>query len=258
MTSEVRGVTVTEEVFGLLQRHRSIRKFQDKPIPADILRQILTSAQMAPTSSHVQAYTIIGVTDQRKKELLAEYAGGQAYVATCAHFLVFCADLHRLERITEQAGVDARPALESTEKFIVATVDAALAAQNAAIAAEGAGLGIVYIGGIRNAPQEVSELLELPRKVYPVFGMCLGYPAQDPEVKPRLPLTVTYAENRYPDFEAVSGQIDDYDRDVQQYYLDRTKGKRDDTWTDMMSRLLARPSRTHMKSFLRNRGLPLE
>src|SRR5690606_8683061 len=107
------------------------------------VEKIISSAQMASTSSHVQAYTILGITDREKKKKLAEYAGNQAYVETCAHFLVFCADLHRLTKVVEKEGVDIRSHLEYTEMFIVGTVDAALAAQNAAIAAEALGLGVV-------------------------------------------------------------------------------------------------------------------
>src|SRR5690606_31594133 len=77
---------------------------------------------------------------------------------------------------------------DTVENFIVATVDTALAAQNAVIAAESLGLGAVYIGGLRNNIEQVSELLRLPELVYPLFGMCLGVPAQSPMTRPRLPL----------------------------------------------------------------------
>jgi nitroreductase len=68
-------------------------------------------------------------------------------------------------------------------------------AQNVAIAAESEGLGICYIGGVRNNPQQISELLSLPDHVYPVFGMCLGYPAHQPDVKPRLPVEAILKED---------------------------------------------------------------
>ncbi len=250
--------TFAEQVVQLLQRHRSIRKFTDQKIPEEILHKILLSAQMASTSSHLQAYSIIGVTDQKLRQQLAEYCGNQRYVETCAHFLVFCADLNRLDYVTRRQGVEVTETLETTEKFIVATVDAALAAQNAAVAAESHGLGIVYIGGIRNHIEEVAKLLQLPKKVYPVFGMCLGYPAQDPQRKPRLPLTSVYFENRYPDLKTIEKDLDQYDAHVRQYYIERTQGKRQDTWSGMMAKTLATPSRTHMKTFLEKWGFPLK
>ena len=112
-------------------------------------------------------------------------AGVQDYVATAGAFLVFCADLNRSRRACAmQGGIFVEG---MTEHFIIATVDVALFAQNCAIRAEWLGLGICYIGGIRNDPQVVCDLLELPDQVYSLFGFCIGYPAQDPEVKPRLP-----------------------------------------------------------------------
>lgn len=250
--------TFAEQVLQLLQRHRSIRKYKDRKIPDEVLDQIILSAQMASTSSHVQAYSIIGVSDPDKKRKLAELAGQQSYVETCPYFLVFCADLKRLEYVCKRQGADVTETLETTEKFIVATVDAALAAQNAAIAAEANGLGIVYIGGIRNHPEEVSKILELPDKVYPVFGMCLGYPDQDPEIKPRLPKSCVFFENRYPDLDSIQGDLHRYDLQVKEYYIKRTGGKRDNTWSEQMVKTLAVPIRTQMKSFLEKQGFPLK
>lgn len=247
-----------ESVCGLLQSHRSIRKFTEQPIKRDELKEIIASAQMASTSSHVQAYSIIGVTDQELKKKLAELAGGQEYVESCAHFLVFCADLHRLEQIAKIEGEDVNESLKYTEMFMVATIDAALAAQNAAVAAESLGLGMVYIGGLRNHPDQVSELLRLPDKVYPVFGMCLGYPDQEVETKPRLPQQAVYFENEYPDFSMIEAYIHEYDQTMKQYYIDRTKGKRSDTWSQMMATMLKIPRRTHIKSFLLDQGFPLK
>jgi FMN reductase (NADPH) len=142
--------------------------------------------------------------------------------------------------------------------FMVAPIDAALAAQNAAVAAESLGLGIAYIGGLRNNPDQVSSLLSLPNKVYPVFGMCLGYPDQEVETKPRLPQQAMYFENGYPDFSVVEAYIEKYDQTMKQYYIERTNGKRSDTWSEMMATMLKTPRRAHMKSFLIDRGFPLK
>lgn len=247
-----------ELVVSLLQNHRSIRKFREQPITKEQVDQIISSAQMASTSSHVQAYTILGITDSEKKKKLAEYAGNQSYVETCAHFLVFCADLYRLGKVAEKEGVDVHSNLEYTEMFIIATVDAALAAQNAAVAAEALGLGVVYIGGLRNNPDKVSQLLGLPKQVYPVFGMCLGYPDQEPAIKPRLPQEAVYFENSYQPFEQIESSIEAYDQEMKEYYMARTNGKRTDTWSEMMVKNLSTPKRTFMKEFLHNQGFPLK
>jgi FMN reductase (NADPH) len=252
------NIDQNSSVLNLLQNHRSIRKFTDQKINKENLRQIIDSAQMAATSSHVQAYSIVGVTDIEMKKQLAEWAGRQTYVESCAHFFVFCADLHRLEQVAKKEGQDISDPLQNTEMFMVATIDAALAAQNAAIAAESLGLGIVYIGGLRNKPDKVSQLLKLPDKVYPVFGMCLGYPDQDPDKKPRLPQSAIYFENEYLDFSQIKPYIDEYDQTMKQYYTERTDGKRSDTWSEMMASILKEPRRAHMKPFLESRGFPLK
>ncbi|SUG89245.1 oxygen-insensitive NADPH nitroreductase [Salmonella enterica subsp. enterica] len=76
--------------------------------------------------------------------------------------------------------------------------DTAMMGQNALTAAESLGLGGVYIGGIRNNIESVTELLKLPKHVLPLFGLCLGWPADNPDLKPRLPAELVVHENQYP------------------------------------------------------------
>ncbi|MBB6217734.1 nitroreductase [Anaerosolibacter carboniphilus] len=243
------------DVIRLLKSHRSIRKFTDQGIDESVIREIIESAQWASSSSFVQAYSIIGIKDQANKRLLAQLCGEQSYIETCPVFLVFCADLNRLEMACTVHGM--KMVGEYTESFIMSTVDAALAAQNAMIAAESLGLGGVYIGGIRNNPEEVSKLLKLPEFVYPVFGICLGYPAQDPGSKPRLPLAVIYKEEFYNNENDLK-KIEDYDQKISAYYVERTQGKRSDSWTQQMAEKMQAETRPHMKEYLRNRGFEMK
>jgi nitroreductase len=143
-----------------------------------------------------------------------------------------------------------------TEHFIIATTDVALAAQNCAVAAESLGLGICYIGGLRNNPQDVADLLQLPQAVYPVFGMCLGYPDQAPELKPRLPLTVVLKEDGYGDPGALAG-IEPYDAQMRDYYRSRSGGTKDSSWSEEL-KVLATKSRPHMREFLARRGFTMK
>ncbi|MEB1807094.1 MAG: oxygen-insensitive NADPH nitroreductase [Bacillaceae bacterium] len=235
--------------------HKSIRKFQERSLTKEQIETIVKSAQAASTSSFIQAYSIIGVKDQQKKEKLAELAGNQAYVAQNGHFFVFCADLHRHELISEMEAKDFSGALESTEKFMVSLIDTGLAAQNASIAAESMGLGIVYIGGIRNNLEEVCQLLNVPKKVIPLFGLAVGYPDQSPDVKPRLPLEHIYHENSYNENNSVlKDQLKDYNELISSYYEKRTSGKRKDTWTEQMAQMLSNPKRQYMKDFIEGKG----
>ncbi|TMW73002.1 oxygen-insensitive NADPH nitroreductase [Alteribacter natronophilus] len=238
-----------------LLSHRSVRQFTEKKLSQEQINTIVECAQMASTSSFIQAYTIIGVKNPDTKARLAELAGNQPYVAANGHFFVFCADLNRHEAAGEMEQTDVTASLESTEKFLVASVDAALAAQNASIAAESMGLGICYIGGIRNNIEEAGELLGLPDRVVPLFGLAVGEPAKETSQKPRLPLKNVYHEEKYEqDREQFKKGLEKYNETISSYYSDRTGGKRSDRWTEQMSGMLSEPKRMHMKSYLDKKG----
>ena len=239
--------------------HRSIRSFEDKSLTTEQIEVIVSSAQAASTSSFIQAYSIIGVTDKGLKKKLAEIVGNQPYVENNGHFFVFCADLYRHSIAGEMEGIDVNPSIESTEKFMVGLIDAALAAQNAAIAAESMGLGICYIGGIRNNLNEVTELLKTPERVIPLFGLAVGYPKKISGQKPRLPFKHVYHENTYEqDKEVYKEQLQDYNELITNYYLERTSGKRSDTWTSQMVGMLDKKSRMYMKEFVESKKMNLK
>ncbi|GEN27143.1 NADPH-dependent oxidoreductase [Halovibrio variabilis] len=241
------------DVIELLKSHRSIRKFSDRPIPRETLLELIKAGQGAATSSHVQAYTVIHVKNQANREQIAELAGGQGYIATCADFLVFCADMKRPTEASERTGANVVRGM--TEQLLVATVDTALMAQNVVVAAESEGLGICYIGGIRNNPQAVSDLLRLPAHVYPVFGLCLGYPEDEPEVKPRLPVEAVLKEDYYTED---SEQVKAFDTTMQAYYQARSNSNKDTDWSHNLTPLFDNKLRPHMRDFLIKRGFEMK
>jgi nitroreductase len=244
------------ETIALLQSHRSIRQFIDEPLADDVVAEIVRSAQAAATSSNVQAVTVIRVRNPDTRARIAAVAGDQDHVRTAGALLIWCADLRRSGLACRIGGGEVTTGL--TEQFIIATVDVALAAQNAVIAAESLGLGICYIGAVRNDPRTVSDLLRLPDQVYPVFGLCLGVPAQDPEVKPRLPLGAVLVDETYPaDGEAAAAHIAAYDEQIRAYYGTRSGGTKDSTWSTEMARLLEGERRPHMRDFLAEQGFEL-
>lgn len=246
------------EVIELLMNHRSIRKFKQDPIPEATVETIIRAAQMASTSSNVQAYSVIAIKDPSLRERMMELSGNQQYVAECPVFLVWCADLYRLSQAADMHADGDRSEqqeiyADTVENFLVASVDTALAAQNAAIAAESLGLGIVYIGGLRNRIAEVSELLQLPELVYPLFGMCIGVPDQAPLSRPRLPLEGILHADTY-QIERIKPGIESYDRIYTQYMHERTGGKNSTAWSSQMRKRLVEPVRLHMKDFLQSKG----
>lgn len=245
---------IASEIHQLLRSHRSIRKFTDQPVPDDMVADIVRSGLCAATSSNLQATTVIRVRDEAKLEAIAKVAGGQRQIVTAGAFLVWCADLHRTRRAAEAAGGTMTSGM--TEQFIIATVDVALAAQNAVVAAEAQGLGICYIGAIRNDPATVSDLLELPHDVYPVFGLCLGWPDQDPEVKPRLPVEVVLKDDVY-SYDTEPELIEAYDETMRAYYRVRTSNQKESSWTEEIAGLVDGERRPHMRQFLADRGFEL-
>lgn len=235
--------------------HRSIRSFLDKPLTEEQIHTIVECAQSAATSSYVQAYSIIGVSDPDKKAKLAELAGPQTYVEKSAHVFVFCADLHRVDICGKMENKDVSELLESTENFMIACIDAALAAQNAALAAESMDLGICYIGGIRNDIQAVGELLNLPYRVIPLFALIVGYPKNRSEKKPRLPLANVYHENSYQaNQQEFIEQLEEYNQTISSYYNRRTDGKRKDTWSEQIVEMLGKKRRLFMKDYIEGQG----
>ncbi len=185
-------------VLDTLLAHRSVRHYSDRPLPPDALEMIIAAAQSAPTTSNLQAWSVIAVRDPGRKMRLSKLAAGQRHVANAPLLLVFVADLSRLRMIAGGRG-QASEGLDYLESFIVALADAAFAAQNALVASESLGLGGCYIGAIRNHPREVATELGLPDDVFAVFGMTLGYPdpTVETDVKPRLPQTVVLHHEQY-------------------------------------------------------------
>ncbi len=170
-----------------LLAHRSHRHYLPQKLPEGVLETIIAAASSASTSSNLQVWSVVAVEDEARKIRLADLAGGQQHIRDCPLLLIWLCDLARLEMIGREKGRDAA-ALPYLEIFMTGIVDAALAAQNAAIALESLGLGCCYIGAMRNHPEAVAKELNLPPNVFAVFGMTVGVPdpAANAAVKPRL------------------------------------------------------------------------
>jgi len=235
----------------LMQRHTSVREYTDQPVESDLLTNIIECGQAASTSSFIQAYSIIRVSDEQNRKLIAKAAGNQRWVVKAAEFLVLCADMQRIQYCCQKSG---REALQGyTEHFMAATIDTALMAQNIMLAAESCGLGGVFIGGIRNNPDVVADCLELPHHVYPVFGLCLGWPVDKAQVKPRLPIDVILHQDVY-DEVSVEQQVDDYDLQMADYYSTRSVNTKTTNWSEQTANAVQGKKREHMLAFLQQRG----
>lgn len=242
---------IMNSVMNLMREHSSVRSYTGEPIDQDLLRELIACGQAAPSSSFIQAYSIVRVTDPEKRKVIAEAAGGQPWIEKAAEFLVLCADMQRINYASEKCG--SGELLGHTEHFIAATVDVALFAENILLAAESCGLGGVFIGGIRNNPQVISDLIQLPNHVYPAFGLCLGWPKRKNPVKPRMPVAAVLHEDRYND-DAVASAVDGYDRQMEIYYGERGDNAKVSDWSSPTTSAIQGKKREHMLTFLQERG----
>ncbi len=248
-----------QSVVDLLKSHRSIRKFANSPVTEKQLEHIIRCAQATATSSNLQAYTVISVNSEEHKKALAACSGNQKHVETAPVFLVWCADIRRLMLAGSLHKAEFQIP-KNTELFLVASIDTALAAQNAVVAAESMGLGTVYIGGIRNEPRKVCQILQIPSGVFPLFGMCIGVPdGKLPAIKPRLPMEAVWHRDRYPADEEQIPHIQQYDDVMKEYYATRDGGNRDSTWSlDIYSKLRRPDIRAQLHYYLHEQGFELK
>ena len=203
--------TLANTFLRLVHDHRSVRSYlPHAEIPAEHERAIVNAAQRASTSCNLQTYAFLSVKDGTLRKRISDLAGGNASILEAGLFFLVCVDLHKMELVARKSGYRYYQA-QFLESFLMAAVDTALAAQNAALAAESLGYGICMIGSLRSRAEEVWKVLDLPEKVFPLFGMTVGVASKRNPVKPRLPLSAVLFEDHY-DSEAVERGIDQYDR----------------------------------------------
>ncbi|MFW7268929.1 NADPH-dependent oxidoreductase [Gluconacetobacter sp. Hr-1-5] len=238
-----------EAVLRHLMAHRSVRAYRPDPVPEGVLEGAVAAGQSASTSSNLQVWSVVAVEDAGRRARLSELAGGQAHIRQAPLFLAWLVDLSRLARLGAERS-HATEGLDYLETFLVGVVDAALAAQNAAAFFEAQGLGIVYIGGLRNHPEQVARELGLPDRCMAVFGMCVGHPdpARPAAIKPRLPQAVVLHRERYDiaGEDAAIGRYDGIDEAFQ-----REQGLAPRAWSDAMVRRVAGPQSLNGRDRLR-------
>lgn len=236
-------------VIACMRAHRSIRRFAEEELADDVLRKAVAAAQMAATSSNIQAYSVLRVRDPERREQLAELCGGQSQVAKSGAFLVLSADVRR-HLLAAEAKETANE--QNLESFLQALIDASLFGQNLALALESLGYGVCYIGGLRNQLTKVDELLALPRGVWPLFGLCVGRPAEEPGLRPRLRPEAVLFDEQYPSDDEIRADIAEYDDRMASYYEERGKPGYD--WSRGLVRVFARKRREHLESFYKSKG----
>jgi nitroreductase len=247
------------EVIASLLQHRSVRAYQPTPLPPGTLETLVAAAQSAASSSNMQSWSVVAVTDPAAKAALSVVAGNQIHIEQCPLFLVWVADVARLGRVgaSVQQEFECLPYLET---FLFSAFDAILAAQNATVAAESLGLSTVYIGALRNDVEEVAKILGLPQGAMGLVGLCIGYGDETKKamVKPRLPQSAVLHRERYDTTGEAEGTAI-YDRALHKFseVAERTPY----TWTQRVisrvGRLSSLAGRDRIREAMGRLGLPL-
>lgn len=222
------------DVIRLLKNHRSYRHYSGQAVEPEKLKLIIEAAQAAPSWANGQQVSVIAVRSEERKQTLSVLSGNQKHVAEAPVFLVFCMDFHRAKLAAELEGQPFETAAD-VDALLVGATDVGIALANAVAAAESLGLGIIPIGGIRRNTAEVIKLLQLPQYVFPVVGLCIGYPAEEQPQRPRLPMAAVYHEEVYnPD---QRGLIEEYNL-VHRESL-KAQGLTERDWTSTIARFYA-------------------
>lgn len=248
--------SVAPESDGLSARflaHRSVRSYSSREVPESLVSGLVAAAQSAATSSNLQLWSVVSVQDRDRRSEIARLCAEQWQVRDAPWFFAFIVDHYRLRQCAALVGEECK-GLDYNEFYTMAVIDAALAAERMVCAAEAVGLGICYIGALRNDPLAVAELLDLPLGTFGVFGLCVGYPDESvaADIKPRLPQSSVWFRETY---DRGVG-IGDYDDRMRAFYESQNM-KGSVTWSMRSGRRVDEEhltGREVLKSFLESRG----
>lgn len=249
------------EELARMAEHRSHRKFAARPVEPELLKLLLACAFSAPSKSDLQQADVIHVADRAKVQAIADGIPNMPWIADAPVFLLFVANNRRIRQMGEWRG---KPfANDHLDHFLNAAVDATLVMMSFIRAAEAVGLGACPISHVRNHPHELCRLLALPDWVFPVAGLCAGYPAEAGRITPRLPLEVTVHTDRYNET-GIREKIDAYDRRRhallpyrKQRYADRYPNVDFYGWSEDKARQYSMPERADFGAFVRSKRFNL-
>jgi nitroreductase/FMN reductase [NAD(P)H] len=243
--------------------HRTHRRYKPDPVPDEVLEVALAAALSAPSKSDLQQVGVLLVRDRSKQATIGSWIPDMPWIATAPLFMVFCGDHRRMRRIAEMRG---HPFPNDTlDMFMNAAVDAGLVMQSFITAAEALGLGCCPISVVRNHVEKLGALLELPPAVFPVAGLCAGYPSQPGWISMRLPPSITVHTDRYDDRD-LPEKLADYDRRREarhatpresQRYADRFGHVEPYGWSEDKARQYSVPERHNFGPYVRRQGFTL-
>ncbi|CAJ1229980.1 NADPH-dependent oxidoreductase [Levilactobacillus zymae] len=229
---------MTNPTLATLLAHRSIRRFTAEKLTAEEITTLVTAAQHAPTSTFSQQYSILSVTDPAKLAVLGDITGHH-WLEQAGHYFIFLVDQYRNQELVPKTPTTAAN-LHSTDKLLAGIFDATIATEAVVTAGESLGLGSTIMGSILNDVPRLIQLFELPELTFPVLGLAIGHPAEQPEHKPRLPQELMHFSNTYRPITAADSQVVAYDALLKHYYQQRTTNQREETFTHHLATELGR------------------
>ena len=256
-------IDITPLINSIISR-ASVRKFSKKNISKELLTLLLTAAQSAPSKSNLQQYSIMVIQNQSLKNEISKLIGDTKWALTAPVFLLFLADIRRNIKITNHKGYNHKN--NNVDTFMNGVIDSALSMQSMISASESIGLGICPISMIRNIIEEVKNLCKLPKGVFPIAGLALGWPDEKSPVSIRLPQDIVTHYNTYNE-KNLMNKINQYDERVfkvapiernKQRHVDIYGVAKKGTWSENISRQLSVAERKDFKKWLKNHGFSLE
>ena len=254
---------VPDGVKALLNR-RVIRKYKTGPISEQTMALLLSAAQSAPTKSNLQQYSIVIIRDPEVRSAIAELVPSMPWVKNAPVIAIFLGDVRRIRKLAEIRGHTYQN--NNADTFMNAAVDAALAMQCFITAADHLGLGTCPISYVRNRIDDLAEILDLPDGVFPISGLCVGYPDDAGYVSMRLPQKVVVHQDLYNDDDLETDVKDYDDRNHKRFALTPTKQRHTDkygvlekcTWSENVARQLSLPERAGFADYLKRKGINLD
>ncbi|WP_455683655.1 NADPH-dependent oxidoreductase [Thomasclavelia sp.] len=246
------------EVIHTLLSHRSIRNYEERPVEDEVLEQIIKAVQAAPNWVNLQHVSVIAIKEKKNREKFAMLCGNQKHIGQAPVFLIFCADFYRVWITCKEKGQEFDSVVSQIDNIIVGANEVGIALGTAVAAAESYGLGTVPIGDIRLHALTVIEELNLPKYVVPMLGLCIGYPAENPDIKPRFPKEAVYFEEKYnPNLAPL---LEQYDEIYAKYLKERPWNNRMGNWTQLAADFYKPPYNHYpeVSRMLRQQGFLLE
>ena len=242
-------------------QHRTCRQFRKTPVSEETLKLLFACSLSAPSKSDLQQVSIIHLQSKDSRNFIHSVLPSMPWVKSAPVFLLFCGDSHRINTVCEMHKTTF--AHDPLDSFLNSATDTAMVLQNFILAAEAVGLGCCPISAVRESTKQVANFCQMPDGVYPLAGLCLGYPDETPEMSIRLPMSTTLHEDKYND-RSLKVSIKDYDKrreEINPYksqrQIDRYGTSESYGWSSDKARQTSNTERLGFKTFIRKHGFKI-